>query len=127
MSVEQQVYGYNYQYLGNSRLIPFGRGLVTDSAIETPAQTIAFADSAGSRSRLGTATEGRAGYAIDPPLPKPDPDVFGYHDPNDPALVADRHHKGANLAFCDGHAKWHTLPVIYRDNSLWNGRATPEP
>ena len=127
LNVEQQVYGYNYQYLGNSRLIPFGRGLVPDSAIEVPAQTIAFADSAGSRSTFGTPTEGRAGYAIDPPLPKPDPNVFGYHDPNDPAMVSDRHHKGANLAFCDGHARWLGLPAIYRDNSLWNGRGSPEP
>jgi prepilin-type N-terminal cleavage/methylation domain-containing protein/prepilin-type processing-associated H-X9-DG protein len=127
MNIEQQVYGYNYQYLGNSRLLPYGRALVTDAAIERPAQTIAFADSAGSRSMIGTATEGRAGYAIDPPLPKPDPDVYGYHDANDRALVAWRHSGGASVAFCDGHAKWCHLSVIDRDNSMWNGRGTPEP
>lgn len=127
MNIEQQVYGYNWQYLGNSRLLPFGRGLVPDSAVEVPAQTIAFADSAGSRSRIGTSTEGRAGYAIDPPRPKPDPDVYGYHDPDDPAMVAGRHHGGANLAFCDGHAKWLGLGAIYRDNSLWNGTGNPDP
>jgi prepilin-type N-terminal cleavage/methylation domain-containing protein/prepilin-type processing-associated H-X9-DG protein len=127
LDVETQVYGYNWQYLGNSRLIAFGRGLVPDAAIEAPATTIAFADSAGSRSKIGTAQEGKAGYAIDPPLPKPDPDVYGYHDPDDPAMVARRHQEGANLAFCDGHAKWLRLEAIYRDNSLWNGRGTPEP
>jgi prepilin-type processing-associated H-X9-DG protein/prepilin-type N-terminal cleavage/methylation domain-containing protein len=127
LNTEQQVYGYNYQYLGNSRLLPYGRGLVLDATVTVPAQTIAFADSAGSRSKIGTAAEGRAGYAIDPPLPKPDPDVFGYHDPDDPALVSGRHMGGANVAFCDGHAKWHRLEVLYRDNSLWNGRGAPEP
>ena len=127
MSVEQQVYGYNWQYLGNSRLLAFGRGLVPDSSVEAPAQTIAFADSAGARSRMGTATEGRAGYAIDPPQPRPDPDVYGFYDAHDPAMVAGRHHGGANIAFCDGHAKWLDLGVIYRDSSLWNGRGTPEP
>jgi prepilin-type processing-associated H-X9-DG protein len=127
LDTEQQVYGYNYQYLGNSRLLPFGRAVVTDSAIERPSETIAFADSAGSLSRLGAASEGRAGYAIDPPLPKPDPDVYGYHDPGDRAMVSWRHQGGANLAFCDGHAKWHTLSRIDRDQSLWNGRGSPEP
>jgi len=127
LETERQVYGYNWQYLGNSRLLTYGRGLVPDAAIIVPAETIAFADSAGSKSMIGTPTEGRAGYAIDPPLPKPDPDWMGYHDPDDPAMVSNRHMGGANCAFCDGHAKWFNLATIYRDNSLWNGRGTPEP
>ncbi len=128
LNVEEQVYGYNWQYLGNSRLLNYGgRGLVPDSAITHPSLTIAFADSAGSLSAMGTPAEGHAGYSIDPPTPKPDPDWSGYHDPDDPAMVSNRHGGGANLAFCDGHAKWYHLDVIYRDNSLWNGRGTPEP
>lgn len=127
LTTSSQVYGYNYQYLGNSRLIRFGRGLVPDSAIQVPSHTLAFADSAGSLSLIGTPNEGKNGYAIDPPLPAPDPDLSGYHDPNDPAMVAPRHAGGANLAFCDGHAKWYHMNEIYKDNSLWNGRGTPEP
>lgn len=127
LASQRQVYGYNWQYLGNSRLLAYGRGLTPDSAVLVPAATIAFADSAGSLSRMGTPDEGRAGYAIDPPLPRPDSDWSGYHDPGDPAMVSGRHGGGANVAFCDGHAKWLSLAYIYRGNSLWNGTGTPEP
>ncbi|MFQ6097060.1 MAG: DUF1559 domain-containing protein [Armatimonadota bacterium] len=131
LTSSSQTYGYNYQYLGNGRN-PTGSGpalLVGDSEVRFPAQTIAIADSAGLARYLGTISEGKSGYSIDPPLPNP---IFGAYyggtaDRGDRALTAPRHNEGANFAFCDGHAKWLRLEAVNADNSLWNGRADPAP
>jgi prepilin-type N-terminal cleavage/methylation domain-containing protein/prepilin-type processing-associated H-X9-DG protein len=126
-----QMYGWNYQYLGNGRN-PTGLGpalLTSESQIETPSETIAIADSGGLAKYLGTANQGNSGYSIDPPLPNP---IFGVYyggstAPGDRAIVAPRHNGGANLAFCDGHAKWLRIETLDKDNALWNGRGTPAP
>jgi len=125
-----QLYGWNYQYLGNGRN-PTGFGpalLVSESQVETPAETVAIADSGGLAANLGTGTEGAGGYSIDPPLPNP---LFGVYyggaAASGRATVAPRHNGGANLAFCDGHAKWLRIETLDADNRLWNGRGTPAP
>lgn len=62
-------YGYNYQYLGNSRTVsgdtnfPFS---ASESQIQAPSETVAFADTQGVRNDLGKMTAGD--YTIDPPL-----------------------------------------------------------
>jgi len=126
-----QMYGYNYQYLGNGRnLSGFGPALLaSESQIETPSETIAIADAAGLAQFVGTSSEGKSGYSIDPPLPN---SLFGVYyggsagEP-DRAIVAPRHNGGANFAFCDGHAKWLKVETADRDNSLWNGRGDATP
>jgi type II secretory pathway pseudopilin PulG len=76
------VYGYNYQYLGNSRAncwnVP-----VTESQIQTPSHTIAIADSRGTGTRPCDNDEPtdpdfvnldclfNHGYSIDPPVLPP--------------------------------------------------------
>ena len=130
LSTDIMVYGYNYQYLGNGRN-PKGTGpalLTSPGAIAKPAQTIMLADSCG-RSRFdGTPKECKDGYAIDPPQPNPSfGQYYGGKSPAERARVADRHNEGANCAFCDCHAKWVPIRVIDADNSMWNGRGTPEP
>ncbi|MEM6551814.1 MAG: prepilin-type N-terminal cleavage/methylation domain-containing protein [Planctomycetota bacterium] len=62
-------YGYNFQYLGNSRFNPtFHRNL---SDITAPSDTVAVGDCSGSRAGTADALPGhtsQAVYAIDPPL-----------------------------------------------------------
>jgi prepilin-type N-terminal cleavage/methylation domain-containing protein/prepilin-type processing-associated H-X9-DG protein len=133
-------YGYNYQYLGNSRTdcwnVP-----VLESLIETPSQMIAVADSRGTGTRLCDNDEPddadflnpdclfNHGYALDPPLLPPC--RFGT-GPNRPCssgrwcLPHERHSDGANFVFADGHAKWCAVAPLYQDNRWWNGRY-PEP
>jgi prepilin-type N-terminal cleavage/methylation domain-containing protein/prepilin-type processing-associated H-X9-DG protein len=140
-------YGYNHQYLARSESRG-GPGGFPETAIEFPADTIAIADSAGtggwSRGPLPWAPSPdndcsrrmNHGYTIDPPflpagsrwgtscaVPAPLPGYPGAGH----TRVADRHQGGANVAFCDGHAKWLTRDPVERDNSLWNGRRQPGP
>jgi prepilin-type N-terminal cleavage/methylation domain-containing protein/prepilin-type processing-associated H-X9-DG protein len=142
-------YGYNYQYL--ARDTPRGgAGFTHEAQIEYPADTIAIADSWGTggwfrnpNSWSDTVNEcnrwGNHGYTIDPPrLPGPIP-------PNRPGTscgasgdlpgapgagftrIGFRHGDGANIAFCDGHAKWMKKDELERDNTYWNGRRDPNP
>ncbi|MFQ5808097.1 MAG: H-X9-DG-CTERM domain-containing protein, partial [Armatimonadota bacterium] len=127
-------YGYNYQYLGNAR--PGSRGgrmPVYDANIRTPSLTVAICDSDGTGRRRyapSPSTDidriGNSGYIVDPPELPPRPG-------NRPAagetwsVPSDRHRGGANVVFCDGHARWHRPEDLYRDNTLWNGRGDPRP
>ncbi|HJN18202.1 MAG TPA: DUF1559 domain-containing protein [Armatimonadota bacterium] len=126
-----QMYGYNYQYLGNGRnLSGFGPALVTaESDVDRPSETIAIADAAGLAKHIGTAKDGKSGYSIDPPLPNPRFGVYYGKSTflDDRAGVAARHNGGANFAFCDGHAKWLKVETADRDSSLWNGRGEATP
>ncbi len=123
-----QVYGYNYQYLGNGRARPgtvlTPMLLARESLISSPSQTVAIAESGGRRSLIGTAQEQSSGYAVDPPAPHPS---FGqFYNPGDPSVPAARH-GGANVAFCDGHIALMRMSDLYDDNSHWNGRFEPAP
>lgn len=143
-------YGYNYQYLGNSRIVqgdgnfPFA---ASDTGIEYPAETVAVADTQGVRRDDGSIGAGE--YTIDPPLPSlrgsgkssgyygegsecgsgaPGPGVWGCR--STPAEWATGR---VTIAWCDGHAS--TMPRRRMDdkdsngqldNGLWNGLADAE-
>jgi prepilin-type N-terminal cleavage/methylation domain-containing protein/prepilin-type processing-associated H-X9-DG protein len=127
-------YGYNYQYLGNSRAattsapsLPFA---ASDSTIEYPSQTIAISDAQG-----GLDASGNLGgtYVIDPPLGSERGSGRGlyYHagdQPHNRAVPAERFTGRAVVTFCDGHAKTMRLGQMddsngdgVRDNGFWNG------
>jgi prepilin-type N-terminal cleavage/methylation domain-containing protein/prepilin-type processing-associated H-X9-DG protein len=133
-------YGYNYQYLGNSRAncwnVP-----VTESQIQTPSHTIAIADSRGTGTRPCDNDEPtdpdfvnldclfNHGYSIDPPVLPPCRSGGGPNAPSSGgrwSIPHDRHFDGANFAFCDGHAKWMRVDTVMQDNRWWNGRF-PDP
>ena len=139
-------YGFNHQYLARSASRG-GTGVSTESMIEFPAETIAIADSAGtgawSRQPLPWSDAdnncdriGNHGYTIDPPL-LPAGSSWGTSCtvsnplPGYPGAGHTRigyvHSLGANVAFCDGHAKWVRQGVLETDNTFWNGRRTPQP
>lgn len=137
-------YGYNYQYLGDSRWLykpgTRGRFPVRQGAIKSPVRTIAVADS-----------EGTGGWCLTPNPYTPnaaDPNAIGHHgfmiDPpvlpenadNGPAFapekctmsekpgfsrVSDRHGKGSSVLFVDGHVQWVSRKELEKDNRLWNG------
>ncbi|MBI2297513.1 MAG: DUF1559 domain-containing protein [Armatimonadetes bacterium] len=101
-------YGFNYQYLGNSRF-PWA---ATDAAILAPAATVCIADTNGVNS--GVAGQ----YTIDPPLTSA----------RGSGKSAERHNSLVNVAFCDGHGKAMKLSAMddsnldgTPDNGLWNG------
>jgi prepilin-type N-terminal cleavage/methylation domain-containing protein len=137
-------YGYNYQYLGNSRF-PF---TAPDAAVQVPAETVVVADTNGVRRDNDTISGGE--YTVDPPLPssrgsgKPSgyygdaaagecgtgqlgPGVWGCR-----STPAERHHQMGTVTFADGHTKAMRLSRLddyngdgVRDNGFWNGRADP--
>jgi prepilin-type N-terminal cleavage/methylation domain-containing protein/prepilin-type processing-associated H-X9-DG protein len=141
-------YGYNYQYL--ARDVPRGgSGSSHEAQIEYPADTIAIADSWGTGGWAQNPQPwsdavnecdryGNHGYTIDPPLLPPSTGnrfgtsctpsstVGGYPGAGH-TRIATRHNGGANVAFCDGHAKWMRREVLERDNTYWNGRKQPAP
>jgi prepilin-type N-terminal cleavage/methylation domain-containing protein/prepilin-type processing-associated H-X9-DG protein len=136
-------YGYNYQYLGNSR-VNCSNVPVADSAIQTPAQTVLIADSRGTGTRLCDNDEptdqdylsvdclGNHAYTIDPPVLPPCKSGGGpnrFSAGGTPGLrspIHPRHLGGANVTFVDGHAKWVRTDEFERDNRWWNGRY-PDP
>jgi prepilin-type N-terminal cleavage/methylation domain-containing protein/prepilin-type processing-associated H-X9-DG protein len=139
-------YGYNHQYLARS-IDRGGSGTTYEAQIEYPADTIAIADSAGTGGWAQNPLPwtdaandcdrwGNHGYTIDPPLlpagskwgtscavssPQPGYPGAGH------TRIAIRHNGGANIAFCDGHAKWMKRDLLERDNTYWNGRKAPNP
>ena len=148
-------YGYNYQYLGNGRTMSFALKPyhATTTSVRASAQTIAVADTDGSRN--GTAFFTSEGvYVVDPPLGSvglgskgsrrtaPAPGAPGnlnsyYRPGNDAHRYAQRSHPAArnvggkvNVLFCDGHAEPMALKDMddfnndgVLDNGWWNGRA----
>jgi prepilin-type N-terminal cleavage/methylation domain-containing protein/prepilin-type processing-associated H-X9-DG protein len=137
-------YGYNYQYLGNSR-VSGGRYKnfpVTRTKIRRPVETVIVADS------RGIAGEGIHGYTLDPPRVArsaraeffarwSNPTYQTQHSPADA-----RHNGKVNVAFVDGHSERLSLEelgyvrdatgtVIAADpggsNRLWSGTGRDEP
>ncbi|HVL37979.1 MAG TPA: prepilin-type N-terminal cleavage/methylation domain-containing protein [Fimbriimonadaceae bacterium] len=123
-------YGYNYQYLGNSRSgtaaqpnLPFA---ASDTGIEYPSKTFAIADTKGTVSGAGT-------YVIDPPLGSDRGSGRGlYYElgsmPANRSLPAERHAGRVAVTFCDGHARTMKLNQMDDsngdgdiDNGFWNG------
>jgi prepilin-type N-terminal cleavage/methylation domain-containing protein/prepilin-type processing-associated H-X9-DG protein len=142
-------YGYNYQYLGNSRkpggIQPFHANI---SQIRASSQTVAIADTDGSK--VGWDS-GEAVYIIDPPLGSINlgsrgsrktasgPGVGNAYYPggNDGqedyrGLPAERNLGKINVLFVDGHARGMKRAEMddfdgdgQPDNGYWNGLADP--
>jgi prepilin-type processing-associated H-X9-DG protein len=144
-------YGYNYQYLGNSRTPNGVRPYhANDAIIRRSSETIAIADTEGSRN--GTTQWTSEGvYVVDPPLMSVElgskgsrksvypagPGQYSYAGGNDGdpayrATPAERNRGKVNVTFCDGHGEAMTLKEMddkdrdgAPDNGFWNGLADP--
>lgn len=111
--IRNGAYGYNYQYLGDSRSISDGRYTnfpVRESRITVPARTIFLGDSRG-----GDSEHGLHSYTLDPPklavskgVEKFGP-TAGKDGPIGHSPVEARHGDSGNVSFLDGHAE--SLPL----------------
>lgn len=143
-------YGYNFQYLGNSRFNPSFHAR-TDRDITAPTGTVVVGDTAGSRKGNASVEPGTAGaavYVLDPPLPSSrlaHPNGRAYYEggpnPEIPSggsylwrsFPAERNNGRAGFMFADGHARPMTMEEIddsnndgQKDNGFWNGRGDPD-
>lgn len=132
-------YGYNYQYLGNSRVVegdlnfPF---TAKDSQIEAPSSTLVVADTLGVRNDAGEMVGGD--YTVDPPLSSSRgsgrPSGFyarledcGSGTPDTPGQFGCRSTPAewafgrVTVAFADGHGR--TLPRKNLDDSNGDGQS----
>ncbi len=140
-SIRNGAYGYNFQYLGNSRTID-DQGDYPNSPyinypvnpVADPARTICFADSRG-----GNIPHGGHSMTLDPPHQRvhpidayststaawgsPSPSLMKGYDPNGPdetgtdiqiyfSPAEERHNGRANVVFLDGHVESHTLQEL---------------
>jgi prepilin-type N-terminal cleavage/methylation domain-containing protein/prepilin-type processing-associated H-X9-DG protein len=135
-------YGYNYQYLGNTRLLY----AATEAVISVPAETIVITDTNGVRKDNGAL--GGGVYTIDPPLPSrrgSGRETGFYAEQKDcgtgatpegrwgcRSTPAERHTGNVTVIFADGHAKAMRLSRLddlngdgVIDNGFWNGLADP--
>ena len=135
-------YGYNFQYLGNSRIKTGNQGgyYESTSAIRDSARTIALADTKGSRNGDETFDYDEATYVVDPPLQSLDygsrgsrqttadptqPGNYGYTGGDGTAgtvvpehrATPDPRNSGGRVAvlFVDGHGR-HLLPIEMDDS-----------
>ncbi len=142
-------YGYNFQYLGNSRFNPtFHRNL---SDVIDASGTVAVGDCSGSRAGASGAMPGhssQAVYAIDPPLISArtaHPDGRAYYaggsvnEPNGTpdtylwrSWTMERNNGAANVLFLDGHGEAVTAGELddsnddgVLDNGHYNGYGDP--
>lgn len=133
-------YGYNYQYLGNSRIVPGDLNFpftAKDSEIEATSLTVVVADTQGVRNDAGEMVGGD--YTIDPPLSSSrgsgrptgfyaKPEDCGSGIPKTPGQFGCRSTPAewafgkVTVAFADGHAK--TISRIRLDDS--NGDGQPD-
>jgi len=131
-SVRYGGYGYNYQYLGNSRF-PWTR---PDADIQAPAETVALADT------QGVFNGGDGQYTIDPPLTsaRGSGKSSGYYGEGAEcggpfgcrSVPTERHNEVCDVAFVDGHVKAMKRAAMddhnrdgAQDNGFWNGYADP--
>jgi len=145
-------YGYNYQYLGNSRIRDgaFENFPVSLSKIWKPAETVMIADSRGARGETGEPDipHGKHSYTLDPPKRARSVRAVNFAWHSRPAhwmqhSPAEARHSGyANVSFVDGHTEHLSLEelgyvldsksnVIADDpegsNRLWSGTGSDEP
>ncbi len=120
--ISDGAYGYNYQYLGNTRQDTdpkrWDNFSVPRHRLKTPSMTVLMADSRG-----GGIPHGKDSYMLDPPRLAveqnakrfgPDPDHVQAPRAEDKALyqfspVEMRHRGLGNVAFADGHGEAMTL------------------
>jgi len=148
-------YGFNYQYLGNTR-VPGGVAPyhATDASIKAPANTVVLADTKGARAGNASQPYGYNGsgvYVVDPPLGSVSLGSTGsrkssgspgsgnayYEGGSDGsdahrATPSDRNSGRVNVLLVDGHAE--ALSTNELDgsrlggnvnNAWWNGRFDP--
>ncbi len=127
-------YGYNYQYLGNSRDVddmdlPFRSAMVR---IRKPSKTVVVGDTEG-------ANNGADGqYALDPPIPsdrgsgRPSGFYASSDDPDARAMPSERNRGRGAFVFADGSAREMRRDEIddsngdgEPDNGYWNGDGNP--
>jgi len=142
-------YGYNYHYLGNSRVDNprphYDNFPVRLSLIKTWDRTICIAGSLGNQSVFAeSGKRGEHSYTLDPPrLDTKRNNAQKFAQGSGMSPVEARHKQRGAVAFLDGHAANMTLAelgyvVLDEDrnqvahnrgnNSLWNGLGTdPEP
>ncbi|HDZ21479.1 hypothetical protein LCGC14_0124690 [marine sediment metagenome] len=143
--IRNGAYGYNYQYLGDSRSLEddgyFTNFPVSEERIEVPAMTVFFADSRG-----GDPNHGKHSYTLDPPklaasmgIPKFGP-TAGPDGPIGHSPAEARHRGNVSVALVDGHASSMTLEKLgYKldeddvvipgvgNNRRWTGTGRDEP
>jgi prepilin-type N-terminal cleavage/methylation domain-containing protein/prepilin-type processing-associated H-X9-DG protein len=135
-------YGYNFQYLGNSRF-PW---TAAEAMITAPADTEVAADTNGVR--LDDGKVGAGEYTIDPPQPssRGSGKASGFYGDGAEcgsgapgwgrwgcrSTPAERHSGMVTVVFADGHAKTMRLSRLddyngdgVPDNGFWNGLADP--
>lgn len=117
--IRNGAYGYNYQYLGDSRSVSGGKYTnfpVKESRVRTPAKMIFLGDSRG-----GDVPHGKHSYTLDPPMLAASRGVTkfgptaGKDGPIGHSPVEDRHAKLGNVSFVDGHAESMTLEALGYD------------
>jgi prepilin-type N-terminal cleavage/methylation domain-containing protein/prepilin-type processing-associated H-X9-DG protein len=134
-------YGFNYQYLGNSRFVTGNANFpftANESQIGYPAETVAIADTLGVRNNANALTAGV--YVIDPPLTsaRGSGKASGFYGDGSEcgascrALPAEWATGRVTIAWCDGHANTRTRRQLddkdgngMLDNGFWNGQADP--
>jgi len=123
-------YGYNYQYLGNSRS-GVNYFQARDVNLYATSDTVVVGDTAGQGSDPSDGT-----YVIDPPLGSArssgDGDYYHGSSPIDRAAPFERGNGTIEFAFADGHGA--SVPLIEiddfnddgtPDNGYWNGSGDP--
>ena len=125
-------YGYNYQFLGNSRLFTddvrsYKNWPVRLTQLRYPARTVAAGDCMGTAAFYSTnermdyennarddARFGNEGFNLDPPRVDPiDGEMAGgQHEPKTRSAADPRHHGAANILWADSHAGRQTLAEL---------------
>jgi len=145
-------YGYNYQYLGNSRIrdVRFENFPVRQIKIQRPSETVIIADSRGACGETGPPdiSHGKHSYTLDPPKIARSVGAvnFAWHSrpehwmQHSPAET--RHGGKVNVSFVDGHAEHLSLIELgyvlddggnviadhpNGSNHLWSGTGCSEP
>lgn len=126
-------YGYNYQYLGNSRPSVYFR--LRDSEISNTSQMVVVGDTDGA----ANGTDGQ--YTIDPPIPssRGSGKSSGYYSTkasglDNRAIPSERNNGHGEFVFADGHGEHKTRAALDDfdgdgtvDNGYWNTRANADP
>ena len=141
--IRNGAYGYNYQYLGDSRSVSAGRYTnypVRESQVMRPSETVFLGDSRG-----GGPGHGGHSYTLDPPKLAASKQVTkfgpaaGEDGPIGHSPVEARHSGRGNVSFVDGHAESMTLTELgyevdqseivvpgFGSNHLWSDSGTDE-
>ena len=96
-------YGWNYDFIGYGSSTTCT--VYNQSSIASPAETIMIADAGN----YVLYSPSRYNY-----VPSPGVTTFDYN------YAGIRHNGGANLAFCDGHAKWLPENGYMYSTTLWD-------